>query len=791
VSDRSRHIPEAVRRRVEYFAGQDCVECGRTIDGERLLRHLDHREAFAEGGEHVAFNLDPLCHACNQAKGDGTTARTERLARLREERDAEIQAYFQEADVNIVGNDQLREPQAEGYLALRDYFDAADERATNLPAIAVLPTGCGKSGLIACAPFGIAEGRVLVVTPNLTIKEGLADGTLAGADTFYQLCDILPPGTPPPRIVALDRGRVNEEDCLRADIVVTNVQQMQGWLPLFPRDFFDCIIVDEAHHAPADSWQNINEAFPDAKKIYLTATPFRGDDKTIRAEPVYSYRLADAIAAGYVKNLMRVDAVAKEMTFTVEGKEQTFTREEIMDLRAETWFSRGVALSDVCNATIVDRSVGILQEKRRRGTEDHQIIAAACSIRHAEQVAALYRSRGLEATYVASRGMTMEEREARIRDYDAGRYDAMVHVGILGEGYDNPTISIAAIFRPFRSTAPYTQFVGRAIRALPGGTETDNIAHVVTHAGLNQEARWDYFKEEIEEAEILADIDVWEGGSEANAGDGDKKEDASSQRQAPSDPPEVTDETIDHFDVDTYLPVEGADAEETEERLAQLEEIMDDLKAKGLDVPDAEALRRQIIAMNQPVGAGDTPSPATRPDLERSAYRRILNNEVKRAAGTLIHRLGIPDGDDLVGTVGKGEEVSNFEVVVRMVHRAVNREVGRTGGPDGRNDWLLDELKDAKRAVPAARDAVQERLEASTRYAPDENGAPADAPDDSAPTRPGTEQDGANVRGRSSTSSQDDGRSATGGGSGEEAAEAASEDWDDPDAIDWGDPFEA
>jgi hypothetical protein len=218
---------------------------------------------------------------------------------------------------------------------------------------------------------------------------------------------------------------------------------------------------------------------------------------------------------------------------------------------------------------------------------------------------------------------------------------------------------------------------------------------------------------------------------------------------------------------------------------------MDDLKAKGLDVPDAEALRRQIIAMNQPVGAGDTPSPATRPDLERRAYRRILNNEVKRAAGTLIHRLGIPDGDDLVGTVGKGEEASNFEVVVRMVHRAVNREVGRTGGPDGRNDWLLDELKDAKRAVPAARDAVQERLEASTRYAPDENGASADAPDDSAPTRPGTEQDGANVGGRSSTSSQDDGRSATGGGSGEEAAEAASEDWDDPDAIDWGDPFEA
>ena len=76
---RSRHIPAAVRRRVEYFDGQTCEECGRPIDGEKLLRHLDHREAFSEGGEHAVFNLDPLCHECNQAKGAGDTARTEEL----------------------------------------------------------------------------------------------------------------------------------------------------------------------------------------------------------------------------------------------------------------------------------------------------------------------------------------------------------------------------------------------------------------------------------------------------------------------------------------------------------------------------------------------------------------------------------------------------------------------------------------------------------------------------------------------------------------------------------------
>ena len=725
---RSRHIPDAVRRRVEYFAGQQCAECGREIDGEKLLQHLDHRVPFSKGGEHVAFNLDPLCHECNLAKSDGATARTAQMERLRQRRADEIRRYWQDTDVDLIGNARLRTPQAEGYVALRDYF--AEERATNLPAIAVLPTGCGKSGLIACAPFGIATGRVLVVAPNLTIKDGLAEGTLAGPSNFYQFADILPDGAPLPQVVTLERGRANEEDCLRADIVVTNVQQMQGWLSLFPRDFFDLIIVDEAHHAPADSWQNINDAFPDAKKIYLTATPFRGDGQSIRAELVYSYRLADAIAAGYVKNLMRVDAVAKEMTFTVDGETAEYTREEVMNLREETWFSRGVALSPVCNETIVDRSVAILQEKRRRGTERHQIIAAACSIRHAEQVAALYRSRGLDATFVASDGMTMDERERRIRDFDRGHLDAIVHVGILGEGYDNPTISIAAIFRPFRSTAPYAQFVGRAIRALPDGTDTDNIAHVVTHAGLNQAERWDYFKHEVDEAAILADIDAWTDGERERGGE---EERGRSGTREPSDPPEVTSETIEGVDIDTYLPVSGADAEEAKERLQEMDAILADLKAKGLNVPDADALKRQILQMNQPIGAGDLPPPSNRPDLERQAYRQILNNEVKRAVGTVLHALGI-DGSasDLVPVVGKGDEQSNIEVIIRMLHRRVNRAMDRDSGPDGRNAWMQDELRAAKQRVPEIRDAVIAAIESATGYAMEaaDESAPEDAWDD-------------------------------------------------------------
>jgi superfamily II DNA or RNA helicase len=746
---RSRHIPEAVRRRVDFFDGQTCAECGRTIDEEALRKHLDHREAFAEGGEHAVFNLDPLCHECNRAKGTDATERTERLRARHEQHREDTRRYFQDTDARIVGNDQLRVPQEEGYIALRDYFDA--EGATQLPAIAVLPTGCGKSGLIACAPFGIAEGRVLVVAPNLTIKDGLAEGTFSGTDNFYHFCDVLPPEARLPRVVALERGRVNEEDCRRADVIVTNVQQMQGWLPLFPSDFFDLIVVDEAHHAPADSWQNINRAFPDAKKIYCTATPFRSDEQPIRAEPVYRYRLADAIAADYVKNIVRVDAVASEMTFTVEGEERAYTRDEIMDLREETWFSRGVALSDVCNETIVDRSVQLLQAKTRRGTEQHQILAAACSIRHAEQVAALYRSRGIDASFVASRGMTTEEREDRLRDYEHGSLDAMVHVGILGEGYDNPTISIAALFRPFRSVAPYTQFVGRALRALPNGNQTDNLAHVVAHAGLNQEGHWQYFKHETEEAQVLADLDVW---AQAHDEDGAGETGESKSRDcSESDPAEVTSEEIEGFDVDAYLPVEGTEAEEAQAHLDDVERALDALEKQGLDVPDADDIKQEIAARNQPLGDEDLPPPPNRPARERHAYRKILNHAVRRAAGTILHRLDIPEGDDLVAAVGTGEEESNIEVVIRMLHRRVNAAMGRDDETEGRNEWPLAALKDAKTHVLDVRDAVLDRIETATEYGVDASPEGASSYED------------------------------------EQTDDDRTEDMWDADDVDWGDPF--
>ncbi len=79
-----------------------------------------------------------------------------------------IENYFESLDFNIENNRSLREPQREGYLKTAEFFAAGKNKA-----ILQIPVGCGKTGLASILPMGIAKGRVLVVAPNLTIKDSL------------------------------------------------------------------------------------------------------------------------------------------------------------------------------------------------------------------------------------------------------------------------------------------------------------------------------------------------------------------------------------------------------------------------------------------------------------------------------------------------------------------------------------------------------------------------------------------------------------------------------------------
>ena len=80
----------------------------------------------------------------------------------------DIGDFFSDTQVSIWHNQSLREPQMEGYFAIREHFSVSEEHC-----YVQLPVGCGKTGLMGLSPFGIAKGRVLIIAPNLTIRENI------------------------------------------------------------------------------------------------------------------------------------------------------------------------------------------------------------------------------------------------------------------------------------------------------------------------------------------------------------------------------------------------------------------------------------------------------------------------------------------------------------------------------------------------------------------------------------------------------------------------------------------
>ena len=171
---------------------------------------------------------------------------------------------FQNTPANIEANPNLRDPQCGAYLQAAAYFQSGGKKA-----LIQIPVGCGKSGVAAILPFGIAEGRVLVIAPNLTIKDELykAFDITNKQKCFWRKRGVLEDQymRNGPYVCTLDAGNLSV--CEKSHIVLTNIQQLganaEKWLTKFPDDFFDLIIVDEAHHGAAASWRSVFREVPE------------------------------------------------------------------------------------------------------------------------------------------------------------------------------------------------------------------------------------------------------------------------------------------------------------------------------------------------------------------------------------------------------------------------------------------------------------------------------------------------------------------------------------------------
>lgn len=132
-------------------------------------------------------------------------------------------------------------------------------------------------------PFNISNGRVLIIAPQLTILDTLEEGLDSGnSRNFWVDTGIISNPKNLPVVVKYDGKSTIKEHLEQANIVIANIQKLQSrndraLLNQYEPDFFDMIIIDEAHHSEAKTWlENLNH-FSNAKVIKLTATAYRTD----------------------------------------------------------------------------------------------------------------------------------------------------------------------------------------------------------------------------------------------------------------------------------------------------------------------------------------------------------------------------------------------------------------------------------------------------------------------------------------------------------------------------------
>lgn len=330
--------------------------------------------------------------------------------------------------------DGLRHAQIAAAHAIALHFWAAPSR----PALVVMPTGSGKTAVMILASLLLRPSRVLVIAPSRLLRDQLVEKFAAlaplrevGALAIDAECPTVTP----------QDGRVTDEsgwEALRsAHVVVTLPHSSSPGIAEVvspPADLFDLVLVDEAHHAPAPIYRALMDAFPAARKVLFTATPFRRDEQEVPGDVVFTYHLRQAREDGVFGRLRYVPV-------NVPGESTQPERDEAV--------ARAAAMK-----LIQDREAGL----------DHRILIRASSRERADELLDVYKkATALDLRRVHS-GLSQKFVSGVIDDLRAGTIDGVIAVDMLGEGFDLPQLKVAALHARHRSLAITLQFIGRFAR---------------------------------------------------------------------------------------------------------------------------------------------------------------------------------------------------------------------------------------------------------------------------------------------------------------------------------------
>ena len=326
----------------------------------------------------------------------------------------------------------LRPYQLSAIAAVRDRFSAGDKRT-----LLVLPTGTGKTVVFAeLAREVVARGeRVLVLAHRTELLEQ-AQQKLADVGCHSRL-------------------EKASSHAGAAQVVVASTATLRGErLKHFPARGFGLVVVDEGHHAVAESYKAILEAFADVPTLLVTATPDRADGKglvEVCPSVAYQYDLRQAIRDRWL-----VPLVARRIT--VKGLDLSSVKTRAGDLDAKE-------LGEIMRA---EEHLHAVVDPLRREAGDRKTMVFAVDVAHAHAIADLLNRHEPGCALGVDGSASDLERKAALSLFKRGVIRFLVNCALFTEGFDEPSVQCIAVARPTKSRALHTQMIGRGTRLFAG-----------------------------------------------------------------------------------------------------------------------------------------------------------------------------------------------------------------------------------------------------------------------------------------------------------------------------------
>ena len=233
-------------------------------------------------------------------------------------------------------------------------------------------------------------------------------------------------------------------------VTVGSVQSLcqEKRLAMFPQDYFQDIIVDEAHHCLSDSYQRVLEHFPEANILGVTATPDRGDKQTLGTffdSQAYEYSMSRAIREGYLSPV----------------------KARMIPLRLDISQSgiSGVDFSATDIGYALEPYLAQIADVMAEHCQGRKTVVFLPLITTSQKFCRMLNEVGLKAAEVNGES---QDRSKVLTDFENGKYDVLCNSMLLTEGWDCPAVDCIVVLRPTKVRSLYQQMVGRGMRLFPG-----------------------------------------------------------------------------------------------------------------------------------------------------------------------------------------------------------------------------------------------------------------------------------------------------------------------------------